>query len=113
MKFTIHETFLLCPEVRDRLVNELRQLLLCPRLHTVSIRIECFPLKNEEELHDILRAVAEVYARLWGKIGGRFKLTGGRIGATREGSRFHLGFRVLYMCHGSSVLQLDEACPKA
>ncbi|KAF6233967.1 hypothetical protein HO173_007797 [Letharia columbiana] len=79
MKFTIHETFLLCPEVRDRLVNELRQLLLCPRLHTVSIRIECFPLKNEEELHDILRAVAEVYAQLWGKISGRFKFeTDGR-----------------------------------
>lgn len=57
-----------------RLANELRQLLVCPRLHTVSIRIECSPLDKGKELYDILRAIAEICAQLRGKIGGRLKV---------------------------------------
>lgn len=55
------------------LVNELRQLLECPRLHTVNIRIECCNLK-ELQLSEMLQTIAEVCAQLREKMGNRFKV---------------------------------------
>ena len=64
---------------RDKLVNELRQLLACPRLHTVSLRIEPIEIKgfersNRKWLCYILDAIADVCAQLQGKMGSDFKL---------------------------------------
>lgn len=55
------------------LANELRQLLVCPRLHTVRVQIQCSYLR-EEHLREILRVIAEVCAPLREKMGDRFKV---------------------------------------
>ena len=56
------------------LVNELRQLLVCPRLHTVSIRIEHWITEDEKRLYGLLQTIAEVCAQLREKMGDRFKV---------------------------------------
>ena len=69
-------------EVRDKLGNELRQLLGCPRLHTVSLSLDRFGLKRYDHskrdewkwLYDILNAIADVCTQLQGKIGRSFKI---------------------------------------
>ena len=64
---------------RVKLVNELRQLLGCPRLHTVSLRIEHvdikgFELSNRKWLYDISNAIADICSQLHGKMGSSFKV---------------------------------------
>lgn len=79
LRSTIYESFKSNQEVRDELANELRRLLICPRLHTVSVQVKCSTLKNEMELHDILRAIAEVWTQFREKIGGNSNVdTNGR-----------------------------------
>ena len=56
------------------LVNELRQLLIYPRLHTVTIQIECAGLRSEEGLREVMRAISEVCAQLRERMGDRFKV---------------------------------------
>ena len=63
----------------DRLGDELRQLLGCSRLHTVSLRIESpeskrFELDGRKSLCDLLNAIADVCAPLQKKMGRRFKV---------------------------------------
>ena len=63
----------------DRLGNELRQLLGCPRLHTVSLRIQRSEVKRTELedkkwFCDLLHAIADVSTQLQGKMGSRFKV---------------------------------------
>lgn len=66
-----------CESICDRRthgkrVEHLRQLLVCPRLHTVSIQIECSRLRSKEELQQIMRAIAKICAQLREKMGDRF-----------------------------------------
>lgn len=61
------------------IVNNLRALLVCPRLHTMRVQIKESPLTTEEDLNAFLRTIAEVSAQLRGKIGNGFKVeTDGR-----------------------------------
>ena len=66
-------------KIRDKLGNELRQLLSCPRLHTVSLlmercEIKSFVMENRKWLCDILNAIADVCTQLQGKMGSGFKV---------------------------------------
>ena len=69
-------------KVRDELGNELRQLLRCPRLNTVSLlmeragpkRFECFERDDRKWLCDTLNAIADVCTQLQGKMGSSFKV---------------------------------------
>lgn len=75
LEVIIYESSWMKPHsISDKTVNGLRQLLLCPRLHKVSIQIECSQSRDEEWLHEILRSIAGICAQLQGKIGDRFKV---------------------------------------
>ncbi len=65
------------PEV---VASNLRAVLVCPRLHTMSVQIKESPYTTTEEvLNAFLRTIAEVSAQLRGKIGNGFKVeTDGR-----------------------------------
>ena len=55
------------------LAEKLRQLLACPRLHTVNIQVGCSWVVGEKRLlFDDLRTFAEVCAQLRGKMGDKF-----------------------------------------
>ena len=60
------------PTACGKPVDDLRQLLVCPHLHTVSIEIECSRLRGEEGLQEIVRAIAKICAQLREKMGDRF-----------------------------------------
>lgn len=71
LEVTVSES--ICDQTaRGKRVDDLRQLLVCPRLHTVSIQIECSRLRSEEGLQEIIRAIAKICAQLREKMGDRF-----------------------------------------
>ncbi|KAM0803320.1 hypothetical protein BDR22DRAFT_970641 [Usnea florida] len=66
-------------KTRDELGNELRQLLGCPRLHTVNLIMERSEVKQfrrdgRKWLCDILNAIADICIRLQEKMGSCFKV---------------------------------------
>ena len=66
-------------KVRNKLGNELRRLLDCPRLHTVSLLMERSEMKRCERgdrkwFCDILDAIADICTQLHEKMGSSFKV---------------------------------------
>lgn len=72
LEVTVGEAVLHSDETRDKVADQLRQLLICRCLHTVVIRIDCHKLREEQHVYDFLRPIAEVCAQLQRKIGEGF-----------------------------------------